>query len=73
MAIKASIHRISSLSHLLQNDEALQKHFNLDGCWDRLMEAGLSEGQVRRIFALKYNNKRFELNQEMVRLGFPRK
>lgn len=70
---KASIHRISSLSKAIKNDTALEKHFNLDGCWDRLADAGLSEGQVRRIFALMFNNKRFELNKTMVELGFTRK
>ena len=70
---RPSLQRVSALSSVLQEDEALQKHFNMDRAFDRLMDKKISDAQIRRFYALIYNKKRFELNTMVTQFGFPQK
>lgn len=60
------------LTDILQNDKTLQKHFEMDDAFSRLMLIR-TYNLYRYILYLYINKKRFKLNTVLGRLGFKAK
>ena len=70
--MKPSLNQISFLSDQLQRDETLQKHFDMEKAFERLMNIRTYD-LYKYILFLYINNKRFKLNTILMRLGFKAK
>ena len=70
--MKASHKHISFLSGMLKNDQALQKHFDMEKTQERLMNIR-TYNLYRYILHLYVNKHRFKLNIILSRLGFKAK
>ena len=57
------------LAELLQKDKTLQKHFDMNETFSRLMQIQ-TYNLYRYILYLYINKKRFKLNTILTRLGF---
>ena len=67
--MKPAITQISFLSDILQRDEKLQRHFDMDHAFDKLINIR-SYKLYRYVLYLHINNKRFKLNTVLKQLGF---
>lgn len=69
---KPSLNQISSLSKIIQADEALGKHFELSNTWDTLHEGLVSEKQYKYLLSVYISKNRMKLNELMLQIGFKR-
>ena len=67
--MKPSLNQISFLSDRLREDEVLQRHFEMERAFDKLMIIG-TDNLYKYILFLHINNKRFKLNAILKQLGF---
>ena len=67
--MKPSHKQICFLSGMLNNDQALQKHFDMERTQDRLMSI-TTYNLYRYILYLYLNKQRSKLNTILTRLGF---
>ena len=71
---KPSLNQLSSLLEIIKEDEALNKHWELDDqddVWDKLKE--LSLGQYKYLLYLLSDKERAKLNAFFLQKGFRRK
>ena len=64
-----SLGQISFLADIIQRNENLQKHFNLENAFEKL-EKIKSIKQLKYFHALILNKRYFKLNELMLQFGF---
>lgn len=65
-----TLNQQSYLSEVMRSSEGIMKHWHID--FTEISERSITEPQYRRLLALFYNKKFFEINKMLSQLNFKR-